>query len=172
MREAITLWQCLSLAGCKHRISPDNHGKTFSETGCSNIFTLRSSSANILLCTHVRSLRQSQLASSTQFIMVHQLNGVISHSIHTVPTDCDGSKPRACQGLYQDQIQCSTLTLAWYPILWKILLGFGILKSCSPHGYWNFSVFSIVLKYMAPTNFNRAVDLKIQIDQSAVLKDM
>ena len=34
-------------------------------------------------------------------------------------------------------------------MLWKIPLGYAILKSCSPHGCWNFSAFSILLKYMA-----------------------
>ena len=32
--------------------------------------------------------------------------------------------------------------------LWKIPLGYGILKSCSPQGYWKFPFSSISLKYM------------------------
>ena len=43
------------------------------------------------------------------------------------------------------------------------------LKLFSPRDYWNFSVFSILLKYMATTKFNRAIDLQIQIAQMAVL---
>ena len=69
-------------------------------------------------------------------------------------------------------VQCSTLTVARLPMLWKIPLGYGILESCSPHGHWNFSVFSILLKYMAMTKFNRATDLQIQIAQMAVLKNI
>ena len=43
--------------------------------------------------------------------------------------------------------QCSTLSVARLPILQKIPLGYGILKSCSPHGFWNFSVFYIIKIY-------------------------
>ena len=44
-------------------------------------------------------------------------------------------------------------------MLWKIPLGYEILKSCSSQGHWNFSVFLISLKYMAMIKFTRAVDL-------------
>ena len=44
--------------------------------------------------------------------------------------------------------QCSILTVARWPMLWKIPVGYETLKSCSPHGHWNFSVFLISLKYI------------------------
>ena len=50
-------------------------------------------------------------------------------------------------------------------MLWKIPLAHVILKFCGPNGYWNFSVFSISLKYMVTAKFNRALDLQIQIPQ-------
>ena len=59
-----------------------------------------------------------------------------------------------------------------YLTLWKILLGYGNLKSHSPYGYWNFPVFSISLKYMASTKFIRVIDLQIQIVQMAVFENI
>ena len=53
-------------------------------------------------------------------------------------------------------------------MLWKIPLGYEILKSGSLHGHWNFSVFLTSLKYMAMIKLNRAVNLQIQIAQMAV----
>ena len=57
-------------------------------------------------------------------------------------------------------------------MLWKTPLGYGILKFCSPHGYWNFSVFLIWSKYMATTISNRAIDLQIRIARMAALKNI
>ena len=56
-------------------------------------------------------------------------------------------------------------------MLWKIPLGYGILKSYSPDGFLNFSVFNSIEIY-GPTNFNRAVDLQIQIAQMAGLENI
>ena len=49
-------------------------------------------------------------------------------------------------------------------MLWKILLGYGILKSCSPHGYSNFENMA--------TRFNRAIDLQIRNAQMAALENI
>ena len=57
-------------------------------------------------------------------------------------------------------------------MLWKIPRGYEILKSSSPHGYWNFSDFSIPYKYMPLTNLSRAVDFQIQIAQMAGLENI
>ena len=70
------------------------------------------------------------------------------------------------------KMQCSTLTVARLPMLWKIPLGYKMSRSHSPHGYWDFPVFSISLKYMASTKFTRAIDLQIQIARIAVLENI
>ena len=57
-------------------------------------------------------------------------------------------------------------------MLQKIPLGYGILKYCSPQGYWNFSDFSISLKDIAMIKFDRAADLQIQIARMAVLENI
>ena len=53
----------------------------------------------------------------------------------------------------------------------KIPLGYDILKSCSPYGHWNFSVFLISLKYMATMKFYRAIDLQIWLTQMSDLEN-
>ena len=57
-------------------------------------------------------------------------------------------------------------------MLWKVPLGYGILTSRSPHGYWNFPVLSVSLKYMTLTKVNEAVDLQIQVGRMAVFENI
>ena len=57
-------------------------------------------------------------------------------------------------------------------MLQKIPLGYEILDFCSPHGHWNFSVFLILLIYMAAMKFNQAIYLQIQMAQMTVLENI
>ena len=56
-------------------------------------------------------------------------------------------------------------------MLWKIPLGYGILKSCNPNGYWNFSFFYIIELY-GHEKFQSGIDPRIQKAQMAVLENI
>ena len=89
----------------------------------------------------------------------------------------------ACTQLMRDVVTALNTVSHWLgivfdfnsspmPMLWKIPLGYEILNSCSPHGHWNFSVFLILLIYMAMMKFIWAIYLQIQIGQMAVLENI